>query len=66
MTALYPASPNALDSLSEGLEAAGSNEEALKVAQQGLAALEKADVPAQTRTSLGDGLRARITRLTKR
>ena len=62
----YPASPNAYDSLSEGLETAGLNEEAVKVAQQGLAVLEKADVPAQTRTSLGDGLRARVGRLTKR
>jgi tetratricopeptide (TPR) repeat protein len=62
----YPASPNAYDSLSEGLEAAGLNDEAVKVAHQGLAVLAKADVPEQTRTSLGDGLRARIGRLVKR
>ena len=62
----YPASPNAYDSLSEGLETAGLKEEAVTVAQQGLAVLEKADVPEQTRTSLGDGLRARIGRLAKR
>jgi tetratricopeptide (TPR) repeat protein len=62
----YPGSPNAYDSLSEGLEGAGLHDEAIKVAHQGLAVLEKADVPGETRTSLGDGLRARIGRLTKR
>ena len=62
----YSASPNAYDSLSEGLEAAGLNEEAVQIAHQGLAVLEKAAIPEQTRMSLGDGLRARIARLTKR
>lgn len=65
MVEWYPASPNAADSLSEGLEAAGQTAEAVTVARGALVLLERADVSAQTRASLGEGLRARITRLTR-
>jgi tetratricopeptide (TPR) repeat protein len=60
----HAASANALDSLSEGLEAAGRPAEALQAAEKALAALPAdKSVPAAQRASVEAGLKARIARL---
>ena len=63
VVAMYPASANAYDSLSEALEASGARDEARDVARRGLEALAKQDLPDDRRKALEDGLRARVQRL---
>lgn len=60
----YPASANTFDSLSEVLEAAGRRAEALAAAERALGLLPgDTAVPAEQRTALEAGLRARVQRL---
>jgi hypothetical protein len=60
----HPESANAYDSLSEALETVGRPADALGWAEKGLSVLRNdRSVPAQQRTPLEDGLRARIARL---
>ena len=61
--ALYPATANPYDSLSEALESAGDRAGALDVARKGLEVVEKEDLPAARRQQLKDLLGARVKRL---
>jgi Flp pilus assembly protein TadD len=63
--ALYPATANPYDSLSEALEATGDRTGALDIARQGLEVVEREDLPTARREQLRELLSSRIKRLAR-
>ena len=59
----FPASSNAYDSLSEGLEAAGQCQQAIEVAERGLEVLAKQDLTPDQRRDMAALLEGRVKRL---